>query len=812
MTAKELVAALTLPEKAALVSGLNFWCTRPVERLSLPSIELHDGPHGLRKEAEGSNMGLPAVCFPSGAGNACSFNRALLRTMGETLGREARAENTHVLLGPAVNIKRSPLCGRNFEYFSEDPYLAGELASAYIQGVQSQGVGVSLKHYAVNSQEKRRLSVSAELDERTLREIYLPAFEKAVKEAKPWTLMCAYNKINGTYLSENAHLLTEILRDEWGFEGLVMSDWGAVCDRAAGIVAGLDLEMPASGEENTNKLIAAVENDDLSEELLDKCVHRVVELVQKAIAGRDALPSTSFDRAADHEIAKAVSRESQVLLKNNGILPLKKTAHIVFVGEFAAAPRINGGGSSLINASNVESALDTAAALGVGVRYCRGFGKKDRKYNVDLAVEAIAAAKDADAVVIFAGLDELVESEGFDRTSLELPAHQNTLIRKIAAVQPNTVVVLNNGAPVTMPWIDSVAAVLESYLGGEAVGAVQTEILFGRTNPSAKLAETFPLRLEDTPARAYYPGGVLTTEHREGIYVGYRAYDKAAKEVLFPFGHGLSYTTFAYADLVTQWAAENLVIHFSVTNTGAVAGAEVAQVYVGLPEDKAFHPLRELRGFEKVWLAPGETKEIALRLDARAFQFYNPELGDWDTETGEYSVAVGASSRDIRLETNVSIQSSTQSAPYPKAQFAPYYSADIQSVSDSDFARLLGRPLSPTNPNIGDPITHTDTLESAGIKSASAQRLVNIIRKGGRLVLHPRKNDIFQNQDFMISMALEAPFHWLFRGNAGADEIRANIVQFLRGKHSLTALGAAAKAIVLHIPAIQKRLNNGNES
>ncbi|MDR1409567.1 MAG: glycoside hydrolase family 3 C-terminal domain-containing protein [Oscillospiraceae bacterium] len=808
MTPKELVLQMTTAEKAALVSGYDHWRLKPLERLGIPQIAVSDGPHGLRKQADelgaGNDDSKVTVCFPSGAGMAASFNRELLGEIGETLALEARAEDVSVILGPAANMKRSPLCGRNFEYFSEDPYLAGELAAAYIQGVQSQGVGVSMKHFAVNSQEQRRLSTSAALDERTLREIYLTAFEKAVKQAKPWTLMCAYNKINGEYCSQNKHLLTEILREEWGFDGLVMSDWGAVCERPTGIAAGLDLEMPSSGEENTRKIVDAIGSGKLSKQALDTCCERVVGLILKAQTELESRVKPIFDHAGDHEKARCFARETQVLLKNNGVLPLKKTAHIVFVGEFAEFTRYQGGGSSHVKPYKVNGALDAAVELGVGVRYVKGFSSKSTKYSVDLAVEAIAAARDADVAVIFAGLPEIMESEGLDRKSLDLPKNQNTLIAKIAAVQPNTVVVLQNGSPVTMPWLDDVAAVLESYLGGEAVGNAQAEILFGEVNPSGKLAETFPLCLEDTPCYGNYPGNLLTVEHREGIYIGYRWYDKAKKEVLFPFGFGLSYTTFAYSALSTEWVDDLLAVRFKIKNTGGFAGAETAQVYVAFPENKAFHASQELKGFVKVFLQPGEEQGVEVWLDKRAFRFWNPVLGDWDTESGQYTVRVGASSRDIRLECMIDgVDAGSQKIAYAREQYPSYYSGQIQSVPDAEFGRLLGFQIPRANPLPGERVNIYDTLEIAAVKTQWGRRVADVIRFT-RGKFKPVKDAIFNNPQFYVAAALEAPFYWMARGAAHSEELRLNVAEFFNGNQTAKALRAMVKAGFLSIPVIHR--------
>ena len=540
---KQLIAQMTLEEKAGLCSGLDFWHTKPVERLGVPSVMVSDGPHGLRKQAGdadhlGLNDSIRAVCFPAACATTSSFDVALVNKMGETLGDECQAENLSVLLGPAVNIKRSPLCGRNFEYMSEDPYLAGKMAASYIRGVQSKGVGTSIKHFAANNQEYNRMSCSSEVDERTLREIYLPPFEEAVKAAQPKTVMCSYNKINGVYSADNEWLLTKVLREEWGFEGYVMTDWGAISDRVQGIRAGLELEMPASGGANDAKIVAAVRDGSLDEALLDRAVERILNVVFDYMDNRR--PDAVFDRDADHQKAVEVEKECAVLLQNNGVLPLAAGARVAYIGGFAAAPRYQGGGSSHINSSRVTSALDAAKAKNRAVTYVPGFPTdKDEADAAGLAA-AVEAAKTADVAVIFAGLPDVFESEGYDRTSMAMPACQNALIAAVAAAQPNTVVVLHNGSPVECPWAEDVAAILELYLGGQGVGEACDALLWGEANPCGRLAETFPLRLEDTPCYLDFPGDGKTVKYSEGVYVGYRYYEAKKLPVRWACGHGLS--------------------------------------------------------------------------------------------------------------------------------------------------------------------------------------------------------------------------------------------------------------------------------
>jgi beta-glucosidase len=675
----QLVSQLTLEEKAGLCSGLDFWHTKPVERLGIPSVMVSDGPHGLRKQdLSGDHLGfndsIKAVCFPAGSALACSFDRDLARQVGETLGDECQSENVSVLLGPAVNIKRSPLCGRNFEYLSEDPYLASEIAAAHIKGVQSKNVGTSIKHFAANNQEFRRMTSSSELDERAFREIYLAAFETAIREGKPDTVMCSYNKINGVYASENRRLLTEILRDEWGFEGYVMSDWGAVNDRVAGLRAGLDLEMPSSNGATDADIVAAVKSGDLDEAVLDTAVARILRIVFKFVDGRQ---SGNFDRTAHHALAAKISEECVVLLKNSGALPLKKEAagSVAFIGLFAKEPRYQGGGSSHINSATVTSALDACAALSLPVKYAQGYRTDTDAIDQVLIDEAVNLARSSSSAVVFAGLPDSYESEGYDRAHLRMPECQNELIRRVAAVQPNTVVVLHNGSPVEMPWIGGVNAVLEAYLGGEAVGTAVARILFGLANPSGHLAESFPNRLEDTPTSISFPGDGRTAEYREGVFVGYRYYDRKKMDVLFPFGHGLSYTTFEYSDLMldreTMSDTDELTVSLTVKNTGAMAGKAVVQFYVADRTAQAIRPERELKNFAKVALQPGESARVSIKLGKRAFAWYSPELGDWYAGSGEYDVLVGSSSRDLRLSATVRLVSSAR-LPFAVTRETPF--------------------------------------------------------------------------------------------------------------------------------------------
>ena len=666
MDIKALISQLTLEEKAGLCSGADFWHTKAVERLGIPASMVSDGPHGLRKQDDkvdhlGVNDSIKAVCFPAASATAASFDKAMLTRMGEAIGDSCQHEGLSVVLGPAVNIKRSPLCGRNFEYFSEDPYLAGKLSAAFIHGVQSRNVGTSIKHFAANSQEHRRMSSSSEVDERTLREIYLPAFETAVKEEQPWTVMCSYNRLNGVFASENPWLLTDVLRKEWGFEGYVVSDWGAVSDRVAGLAAGLDLEMPSSGGINDKKIVEAVRSGKLDEAVVDQAVERILNIIFRFT--ENAKPDTPWDKEAQHQLAAEIAADCMVLLKNDDkILPLRKEDTVAFIGEFADKPRFQGGGSSHINCFRTTSALEAAA--GLPVLYAQGYSATKDAATEEQIAEAVAAAKKAKIAIVFAGLPDVYESEGYDRTHMRMPECQNRVIEAVASANPNTVVVLHNGSPVEMPWIGKVKAVLETYLGGQAVGLATIRVLYGETNPSGRLPETFPLQLEDNPSFLSYGGEGDIAEYREGIFVGYRYYDFKKAAVLFPFGYGLSYTDFEFSNLRlsanTITDQDLLTATVTVKNTGDRAGKAVIQLYVGDKESSVFRPVRELKGFEKISLQPGEAKDVSFTLDKRAFAYWNTELHDWTVEPGDFTIEIGRSSRDIALDASVTVNSAVK--------------------------------------------------------------------------------------------------------------------------------------------------------
>jgi beta-glucosidase len=663
----ELLKGLTLEEKASLCSGKDFWSTKAVERLGIPSWVMTDGPHGLRKQkVVGGSVNLhesvPATCFPTGTGLASTWNPALIEDVGRALGRESKASQVGVILGPAVNIKRSPLCGRNFEYLSEDPYLAGVMAAHHIRGVQSQGVGTSIKHFAVNNQERLRMTINAVVDERTLREIYLPAFEIAVTQSQPWTVMCSYNQINGVFASENRWLLTQLLKEEWKHTGLVVTDWGACDDRVAGLKAGQDFEMPGNGGITDAEIVAAVKNGSLAMAELDTTVRRILELNDKVVKNLD--PQAAFDADEHHALARRVAAESMVLLKNDGLLPLKSQSSLAFVGAFARQPRFQGGGSSHISPTRVDDAFAEAQKLipSVNISYAPGYELLQSEPDARLITEAAQTAAQAEAAVVFIGLTDVFESEGFDRTHLGIPASHTALLEAVLKVQKNVVVVLSNGAPIEMPWIDRVPAVLESYLGGQAWGGAVADLLFGAISPSGRLAETFPKRLEDTASYLNFPGDGTTVEYREGVFVGYRYHDAAHVEPLFPFGHGLSYTSFRYGEMQLNQKEfdddETLTIKINVTNTGTVAGAEVVQLYVSDKESSVLRPVRELKAFAKVHLNPAETQTVTLTLDQRSFAFWSAKAGRWVVESGDFELSAGSSSRDLRVSAVVNVRSS----------------------------------------------------------------------------------------------------------------------------------------------------------
>ncbi|MFC5379429.1 beta-glucosidase family protein [Aquipuribacter nitratireducens] len=714
-----LLADLTLEEKASLLDGSDFWRTQPVERLGIPSVMVTDGPHGLRKQQEGGDhLGIedsvPATCFPPAVGLSSTWDVDLLVRVGEALGLECRAAEVAVLLGPGVNMKRSPLCGRNFEYFSEDPFLAGELGAALVRGIQSQGVGTSLKHYAANNQETDRMTVSADIDERTLREIYLPAFERVVTGEQPWTVMCSYNRINGVYASQDPWLLTEVLRDEWGYTGLVVSDWGAVDDRPAAVAAGLDLEMPATSGASAAKVVAAVEAGTLSQADVDRAVERVLRLVDRA---QPALGSgQTFDVEAHHALAREAATASAVLLKNDGgILPLDPASGgaVAVVGELARTPRYQGAGSSQVKPTQLDTALDALRAGLDGrrdVRFAPGYTVEKVHTEAGpadpaLVAEAVEAATGADVVVVFLGLPAVYESEGYDRAHMDLPPQQLELLEAVAAANDQVVVVLSNGSVVTLePWQHQAKAVLEGWLLGQAGGAATADLLLGVAAPSGRLTETVPVRLGDNPTVGNFPGEHEHVRYGEGLLIGYRWYDAHDLPVAYPFGHGLTYTAFEYSDVDVSVAKDGedprVGVRVTVTNTGSRAGTETVQVYVRDPEASVYRPEQELKAFARVALEAGESTTVTLTLDARAFAFWHVPAHRWVVEGGAFEVRVGASSRDIRAAVTVELEGQTVVPPLSGMSATSQWLEHPQAgdwlrgaLGGTEFGRMIDHPV-----------------------------------------------------------------------------------------------------------------------
>lgn len=699
---KDLISQMTLKEKASLCSGKDFWHLKSIERLGIPEIMVCDGPHGLRKQnSENKKVGIgnsyPATCFPTAVTTACSWDRDLIYRMGQALAEECLQHDVSVLLGPGVNMKRSPLCGRNFEYFSEDPELAGEMGAAFIAGVQSMGIGTALKHFAGNSQEMKRMTSNSIIDDRALREVYLRAFEKAVKKSQPWMVMNAYNLLNGTYCSENDWLQNKVLRDEWGFEGAVVSDWGAVNDRVAGLNGGNDLEMPSSGGINDAKIVEAVKCGVIDEDTLDERVDKLVDIILKGAANRR--PGYKFDVKAHNLLSRQIAEQSMVLLKNeDNILPLKRAEgeYVAVIGAFADKPRYQGEGSSVINPTMIDSGRRAFNNSPIDVKFADGYDRSGKRKNEDAYItEACNLAKNASKAVVFIGLTDDYESEGFDRTTMKLPDGHNRLVEAVSRVNENVIVVLQGGSPVEMPWADDVKAILNAYLGGQSVAPAIVDVLTGKANPCGKLAETYPICLKDTPTSFRYPDSKEDVQYRESIFIGYRYYDKVERNVRFPFGFGLSYTSFEYSDIRLRkknlTKGESTKVTFTIKNTGDVAGAEIAQVYVGKPESRVFRAPKELKGFVKVYLEPGEEKKVSVELDDRAFAFWNTATDGWCVESGEYNILVGASSRDIRLEAAAKMKSEDDETIVDLRESAGvYFDGDPARAREDDFKVIYG--------------------------------------------------------------------------------------------------------------------------
>lgn len=794
--ARELVAQMTLEEKASLCSGLDFWHTKGVERLGVPSVMVTDGPHGLRKQPDGAdhlgiNRSVLSTCFPTAVATACSFDPDLLREMGCAMGEECVQENVAVILGPAANIKRSPLCGRNFEYISEDPLVTGETATALIEGIQSKNVGTSMKHYLVNNQEKARLTSNSIVDERALREIYMAGFEMAVKKAQPWTLMCSYNKINGTYASDNKRMMTDIPRGEWGFAGAIVTDWGAMNDRVEAINAGLDLEMPANGGITDQQIVEAVQAGRLDETAVDACAVRMTALALQA-AQNSAQP---YNAEAHNQLARKIACESAVLLQNNGTLPTQKTAKVALIGAFAQTPRYQGAGSSKICPHKITSVCDAFTEAKLPFAYSAGYDADTDTPDDALIAKAVETAKSADVVFAVIGLPDRYESEGFDRTHLDLPASHNKLMDALLATKKPVVAVVLAGGVVLMPWRDKASAILMMHLSGQNVGEAARDLLFGDANPCGKLAETFPLALQDVPCLANFGKGG-NCEYRESIYVGYRYYDKVKKDVAYPFGHGLSYTSFAYSDLHLSSTAitdtQTLTASVTVTNTGAVAGKEIVQLYVGAPEGAVFKPVRELRAYQKVALAPGESKTVQLALSRRAFAYYNVKAKDWSVDSGVYRIEVGASSRDLRLSAEVSITAANVPAPDYRAAAPDYYAPAPTSgggfnPAKAQFETVLGCAIPAVPPE--RPFTLNSTLGQLKVTFIGKQ-IYNMVGKSAAKML----GDDPDLQTMVAAMAEDMPLRQMAMMSGGAmTPARMNALLDMMNGHFFKGLGGMLK-------------------
>lgn len=711
MKYKDLIEKMTLEEKASLMSGKDFWQTQDIKNLGINSIFLADGPHGIRKQAEaadhlGLNESIPATCFPTAATVANSWNEKLGEKMGEYLGEEAVSQKVNVLLGPGINMKRNPLAGRNFEYFSEDPYLAGKMAAGMIRGIQSHGISACVKHFAVNNQEERRMVIDTLVDERTLREIYLTAFEIAVKEGKTKSLMSSYNMLNGTHTNENTHLMRDILRDEWDYQGVVVTDWGGSNDRVQGLIAGNELEMPTTGGETNQEIIEAIKNGKIKEEVLDEAVDRLLDLIFTTEAAFEET-NKEFNKTAHHQFAQKVAEESIVLLKNEDhILPLESSKKVAVIGDFAKESRYQGAGSSIVNPTSLEHTLDCLDGSGMtSIGFEPGFdryGKKNKK-KIEKACEL---AKKADVVLLYIGLDEVTEAEGLDRQNLSIPQNQIELLHSLYEVNQNIVAVLSCGAVVEMPWINKVKGLVHGYLSGQAGARAILNVLTGKVNPSGKLAETYPLHYEDTPSYYQFPGKEVSVEYREGPFIGYRYFDTANVDVLFPFGYGLSYTSFEYSDIKVNKEG----VTFNLKNTGSIGGMEVAQLYVGCKSDEIFRPKKELKGFAKIHLDPGETKSVTIPFDDKTFRYFNVKTNQWEIEEAEYEIMIGASITDSRLSDTIFIEGTKAPLPYDKNLLPSYYSGKANHVSKEEFERLLGFKVPVATWDKTKPLDYNDTI------------------------------------------------------------------------------------------------------
>ena len=780
MQYEEIISKLTLAEKCGILSGKDVWHTREVPGAQIPSIMLSDGPSGLRKqEGEGDHLGLnasvKATCFPSAATVANSWDLELAEKVGEALGREAAAKEVGVLLGPGLNVKRSPLCGRNFEYFSEDPYLAGKMAAAYIRGIQSMGISACPKHFAANAQEMHRMANDSVVDERTLRELYLTNFEIAIREGQPKTLMTSYNAVNGTYAHENQHLLSDILRGEWGYRGTVVSDWGGCNDFVESVRAGANLEMPGTGDDSPTQLYQAVKDGRITEAEIDARVDELLALVLDVSLAE----KPEADLEAQHLIALEAAEKSIVLLKNEGnILPLKREMKIALIGDFAEVPRYQGAGSSLVNSYKVSVTTRLIQeAFPDAENFMPGFTRED-KWDDAMAAAAVKIAGEADIALLYLGLPEVFESEGLDRPHMRIPDNQIRLLEAVEKANPNTVVVFSGGSAVEMPWLSHCRALVWAGLGGQASAEAVLKVLTGEVNPGGKLTETFPMTYEDLPVSHYYPGAQKTSEYRENLFVGYRYTETADCPVTFPFGHGLSYTTFTYDNL----KADRDEVTFEITNAGTVDGDEVAQVYVAFPDSKIMRPARELKGFARVSLKAGETRQVTVRLDDKAFRYFNVGTNSWEIESGTYEILVGASVRDIRLKAAVEIQGTDAEIPETaKADFLTV--GELSGVPDAAFSALIGRDIPESS--YGETFSINDPLDQLGRAKNPIARLVFRVMDSRR-----KKSLAAGKPDLNILFMFNMPFRGTAKMTGGMITMKmADAIVFMVNGHWHRGLG-----------------------
>ena len=802
MKHEDILKKLTLKQKVALLSGRDIWSTYEFPEAGVPSMVLSDGPHGVRRQAGagdhlGLNPSLPATCFPTAAGLANSWDPALAEKMGAAIGEEAACQGVGTLLGPGLNIKRSPLGGRNFEYFSEDPYLAGKMAAGLIRGIQSNGISACPKHFAANSQELLRMSSDSVVDERTLREIYLTGFEIAVKEGNPRSIMSSYNRVNGTYANDNAYLLTQVLRDEWGFDGFVVTDWGGSNDHVEGVKAGSNLEMPGTIGDSDKEIFEALENGRITEEVIDQRVDELLDVILWTHPAT-ARENPSFDQQAHHDLAREVAAQTAVLLKNEDhILPLAQGTQVAVIGDMAMEPRYQGAGSSLVNCTRLDKPVDALAECGLELMgQVRGY-RRDGKKDPELLKAAVGLARNAKVVLLYMGLTEISESEGMDREHMRLPENQEELLAAVAAVNPNVVVVLAGGSPVEIPWLDQCKALVHGYLPGQAGAGAMADVLTGKVNPSGKLAESYPMVYTDTPNHNYFPGRQSSAEYREGPFVGYRYYQTVGKEVRFPFGYGLSYTSFAYSDLKV---GEKGVI-FTLTNTGDRAGAETAQLYIGMKDSALFRPAVELKGFAKVELAPGEIKTVTIPLDDKAFRYFNVKTGRWEVEGGTYTISVGPNAAQRTLSAQLSVEGTGAEIPYQKEKLASYYLGEVDHVSDGQFQTLLGRPIPRHTWDTGAKLTINDSLLQLYYAKNPLARLAgkilsNMKRKG------EEKGTPNLNVLFIGSM----PFRGLAKMSGGlvTMEMAHSILEACNG-HFFRGMGKTIRGFFANRKAVKER-------